>query len=70
MIIYILNFNDTGIYCAYTSFEKAKQVLWESYCDEIDQETRTKYLDEDLKTLEEGFITDYGYIQDTILVEE
>lgn len=70
MMIYVLNFNDTGVYCAYTSFEKARQALWECYCDDVDQGTRTKYLDEDLKTLEEGYIEDYGYIQDTILVEE
>jgi inorganic pyrophosphatase len=70
MTIYVLNFNDTGSYYAYTSFERAKQILWECYCDEVDQEKREKYLDEDLKTLEEGYITDYGYINETILVEE
>ena len=70
MTIYILNFNDSECYCAYTSFEKAKSVLWECYCDDVDNETRAKYLDEDLKTLEEGYITDYGYIRDTLLVEE
>ena len=70
MKIYILNFNDNGCYCAYTSFEKAKSVLWESYCDEYDPEVRAKYLDEDLKTLEEGYILDYGWIKDVELVEE
>ena len=70
MKIYILNFNDSGTYCAYTSFEKAKQVLWECYCDDINEEYRAKYLEEDLKELEEGYITDYGYIDETTLVEE
>ena len=70
MTIYILNFNDSGSYCAYTSFEKAKKVLWESYCDEVAEDIRAQYLDEDIQTLEDGYITDYGYIQETTLVEE
>lgn len=70
MKIYILSFNDSGNYCAYTTFEKAKEVLWECYCEDVDEATRTKYLEEDLQTLEEGFITDYGYIDETVLVEE
>lgn len=70
MKIYILNFNDSGTYCAYTSLEKAKEILWECYCDDVDDETRAKYLDEDLKTLENGYITDYGYIDESVLVEE
>ena len=68
--IYVLSFNDTGVYCAYTNFEKAKEVLWETYCDDIPAETRNKYLDEDLKSLEEGYILDYGYINDVPLIEE
>lgn len=70
MKIYVLSFNDSGIYCAYSSFEKAKAVLWESYCDEVSQEIRAKFLDEDLTTLENGYITDYGYIEQADLVEE
>ena len=70
MKIYVLSFNDSGSYCAYTSFEKAKQVLWECYCDDIPEETRAKYVKEDYDTLEEGYITDYGYIDETVLVEE
>lgn len=70
MKIYVLSFNDSGIYCAYSSFEKAKAVLWESYCDEVSQEIRAKFLDEDLATLENGYITDYGYIEQADLVEE
>ena len=70
MKIYLLNFNESGAYCAYKSFEKAKQVLWESYCDECDEAIRKKYLDEDLITMEEGYITDYGYIEEIMLVNE
>ena len=70
MTIYVLNFNDNECYAAYTSFEKAKQILWENYCDEVDLDTRGKYLKEDLKTLKEGYIIDYAYIKEVTLVEE
>ena len=70
MKIYVLNFNDQECYAAYTSFEKAKEVLWEAYCDDCDAEVRAKYADEDLKTLEEGYIVDYGWIRDVELVDE
>ena len=70
MKIYIVNFADQDFYCAYTSFEKAKQVLWENYCEEVSNETRAKFLEDDLKTLEEGYIIDYGWIAVTDLVEE
>lgn len=73
MKIYVLSFNDSGVYCAYTSFEKAKSVLWECYQDEVfvnyNDETKLKYLAEDLATLEEGYILDYGYIEEIPLVE-
>ena len=70
MMIYVLSFNDNECFSAYTSFERAKSVLWENYCEEIDKEERDKYIDEDLETLEEGYITDYGYIIETVLVED
>lgn len=70
MKIYILNFNDSECYCAYATFEKAKQVLWETYCDEVSEEIRAKYLEEDLRTINEGFITDYGWISVTDFVDE
>ena len=70
MTIYVLNFNDNDCYCAYKTFEKAKQILWENYCDEIDLETRNKYLKEDLETLKKGYIIDYAYIKEVTLVEE
>jgi inorganic pyrophosphatase len=68
--IYILEFADSGNYCAYATYEKAKQVLWETYCEEVDKETREKFLDEDLKTLEDGYIIDYGYVDEVTFVNE
>ena len=70
MKIYILNFNDSECYCAYTTKEKAKEALWQCYCDEVDPEIRAKYLEEDLKTLEDGFIEEYGWIAETTLIED
>jgi hypothetical protein len=49
--IYILEFADSGNYCAYATFDKAKQVLWECYCDEVDAEIRARHYEEDIKTL-------------------
>ena len=70
MIIYLLSFNDEGAYCAFQSFEKAKSVLWEHYCEEVPVEVRNQYLKDDLETLEKGYIIDYGYIEEITLVEE
>jgi hypothetical protein len=68
--IYILEFADSGNYCAYATFDKAKQVLWESYCDEVDSEIRARHYEEDIKTLEEGYIIDYGYVDEVAFVNE
>jgi hypothetical protein len=68
--IYVLEFADNGVYCAYATKEAAKKVLWESYCEEVDNETREKYLKEDLKTLEEGYIIDYGWVEEVTFVNE
>ena len=38
MMIYVLSFNDNECFSAYTSFERAKSVLWENYCEEIDKD--------------------------------
>lgn len=70
MVIYILNFSDQDNYCAYTNLQKAKDTLWQCYCDEVDEKERAKYLEEDLKTLEDGYITDYGWIAVTDLLED
>ena len=70
MKIYIVNFNDQGNYAAYTSEAKAKEVLWETYCEEIPAETREKYLEEDKATLEDGYIIDYGWITEIELYDE
>jgi hypothetical protein len=68
--VYVLEFADSGNYCAYATYEKAKQVLWENYCEEVDKETREKFLEEDLRTLEDGYITDYGYVDEVTFVNE
>lgn len=70
MKIYILEFADSGNYCAYKTFEKAKEILWECYCEDVDDETRARHYDEDIKTLEEGYIIDYGYIDEVTFVNE
>lgn len=75
MKIYILNFNDNGIYCAYATKDAAKKVLWESYCDEIlpniNETDREIYYAEDLKTFEEDdYIIDYGWVEEVEFVEE
>ena len=73
--IYVLNFNDNGIYCAYATKDAAKKVLWESYCDEIlpniSETNREAYLKEDTATFEEnGYIIDYGWVEEVTFVNE
>ena len=68
--IYVVDLHDTGIYCAYTTEAKAKQVLWELYCDEVDEDVRAIHLAEDTETLEKGYIIDYGAVYEVALVEE
>ena len=75
MKIYILNFNDSGNYCAYATKEAAKKVLWECYCDEIliniNEADRETYYAEDSKTFEESdYIIDYGWVEEVDFVEE
>ena len=71
MTIYIVNFNDQDNYAAYTSEKKAKEVLWDAYCEDITEETRLKWGEEDKRTLEEsGYIVDYGWIAATDLFNE
>ena len=68
--IYVLEFADSGNYCAYATFDKAKQVLWECYCDEVDAEIRAVLYEEDIETLEKGYIINYGYINEVTFVNE
>jgi hypothetical protein len=73
--IYVLNFNDNGIYCAYATKDAAKKVLWESYCDEIlpniNETDRETYYAEDLKTFEvDDYIIDYGWVEEVTFVNE
>ena len=73
--VYVLNFNDNGIYCAYATKEAAKKVLWECYCDEIlphiNETDREAYYDADLQTFEEkDYIIDYGWVEEVTFVNE
>ena len=68
--VYVLSFVDSGNYGAYATCEKAKQILWENYCEEVDKETREKFLEEDLQTFEVGYITDYGWVEEVTFVNE
>ena len=71
MKVYVIELYDDGIYAAYKTKEKAKEVLWQMYCDDIDKEIRDRYLAEDTEIFEENnYITDYGCVSEVILVEE
>ena len=70
MKIYVVNFNDHDNYRAYTSKEKAKTLLWESYCKDYSEDTRKRYEEEDKVTLEQGYIIDYGWISEVKLYDE
>ena len=66
--VYVLNFNVSGIYCAYATKDAAKKALWECYCDEVilnySEEHRQEYFEED------DFIIDYGWVQEVDFVNE
>ena len=73
--VYVLNFNDSGNYCAYATKDAAKKVLWESYCDELlptfSEANREAYYDADLQTFEEDdYIIDYGWVEEVTFVNE
>jgi hypothetical protein len=73
--IYVLNFNDSGNYCAYATREAAKKVLWECYCDDLlptfSEANRDAYYDEDYKSWEEDdYIIDYGWVEEVTFVNE
>ena len=70
-IIWLISFYDGDAYCAYRTVEKAKEVLWQMYCDDVAEEDREKYYEEDQDTLHKYlYIEDYGYIESITLVEE
>ena len=65
MTIYVVNFNDSEAYAAYTSVDKAKEVIWNAYEDEVSPEFRRDYGEGDRKTLfEENYIEDYAWISE------
>ena len=71
MKVYVIELYDDGIYAAYKTKEKAKEVLWQMYCDEVDREVRERYIEEDTDTFEKyDYITDYGCVNTVTLVEE
>ena len=71
MKIYVIELNEDGVYVAYKTKEKAKEVLWQMYCDDVDVEVRQRYIDEDTETLEKyDYIGDYGCVCGVELVEE
>lgn len=63
MKIYIVNFNDQGNYAAYTSEAKAKEVLWETYCEEIPRKQEKNIL----KKIRQHWKTDISLIMDGLL---
>lgn len=71
MTIWVINWYDGEAYCAYKTLEKAREILWQMYCDEIAEEDREKFEEEDLHTLNKyNYIEDYAYIEEVTLVEE
>ena len=71
MTIYIVHYNDVENYAAYTSEAKAKQTIWESYCEEMSDEVKAQYGAEDRNSLEEfGYILDYGWVAPVVLYDE
>lgn len=71
MSIYIVNFYDFEAYRAYTSAEKAKAILWESYERELPEQLRAEFAEQDRQTLEENlYIEDYGWVSEIDLYDE
>ena len=71
MKVYVVELYDDGIYAAYKTKEKAKEVLWQMYCDDVDREIRERYIAKDTELFEKyNYITDYGAIYGVVFVEE
>ena len=69
--VYVIELYDDGIYAAYKTKEKAKEVLWQMYCDDVDNEVRQRYIEEDTETFYKyDYITDFGCVNEVTLVEE
>ena len=69
--VYVIELYDDGIYATYKTKEKAKEVLWQMYCDNVDKEIRERYIEEDTETFEEqNYIADYGAVYTVKFVEE
>lgn len=71
MKVYVIELYDDGIHAAYKTKEKAKEVLWQMYCDDVDREVRERYIEEDTETFEKyDYIIDYGCVNTVMFVEE
>ena len=71
MTIYVIELYDDGMYAAYKTKDKAKEVLWQMYCDDVDREVRERYIEEDTETFYKyDYITDYGCVNEVELVDE
>ena len=69
--VYVIELYDDGVYAAYKTKEKAKEVLWQMYCDDVDKEVREKYIAEDTETFYKyDYITDYGAVYTVEFVDE
>ena len=62
-IIYVVNFCDQDNYCAYTSIEKAREVIWDAYLDDFSEEVIARCGEQDKETLDNAdYIEDYAWI--------
>ena len=72
MEVYVITFNDTGVYRVYTKKENAINELWSNYLKDVFSKVpidRAKeFLEEDINTLRDGnYILDYGYVEATTI---
>lgn len=69
--VYVIELYDDGIYAVYKTKEKAKEALWQMYCDDVDKEIRERYIEEDTEIFEKhNYITDYGAVYTVEFVDE
>lgn len=72
MEVYVMSFNDTGVYRVYTKKEDAINELWSNYLKDVFSKVpidrAEEFLEEDINTLRDGnYILDYGYIEATTI---
>ena len=74
MEVYVLSYNDSGVYGVYANKEDARNELWRNYAKEvlpsIEFNRAKEFIDEDIKTLmENDYILDYGYIESAVFYD-